>query len=117
MRSGRTRHRVVLAVAMGTIGKLCLLCLSTDVLVVTWFIAVVPLAVTRTDDRRAAWWGRRGTALACVVGALLVAVAGGTWAALRGPVTATTVADVEARDPKFYHWYTQLPVRPTITLT
>src|SRR5262249_19965607 len=30
----------------------------------------------------------------------------------RGPTAATTVADVRAQDPKFYAWYTGLPVRP-----
>ena len=106
----------VLAVIMASIGKVCLLCLSTDVLVLTWFVTVLPLAAGR-DDPRQVWWRRRRAAQALVVVALLLSVGGGTWAALTEPGTARTVADVRARDPKFYTWYTQLPMRPSDSLT
>jgi protein-disulfide isomerase len=106
----------VLAVIMASIGKLCLLCLTTDALVLAWFITVVPLAAAAKDDPRAAWWRQRRAAQAFVAAALLVAVAGGTWAALSEPPSARTVAEVQARDPKFYNWYTKLPVRSTEAL-
>ncbi|HJQ82976.1 MAG TPA: DsbA family protein, partial [Candidatus Binatia bacterium] len=37
-------------------------------------------------------------------------------AAVRAPAGALTLEEVRARDPKFYTWYTQLPVRPISAL-
>lgn len=107
----------VLAVAMFFIGKMCLLCAGTDVLLLTWLVTVVPLGAAVRDDARTPWWRRRSAARATAAAALLVAMAAGSWVALSGPSLAMTVAEVQARDPKFYSWYMRLPVRPTNELT
>jgi len=103
----------VLGVAMVSIGKLCLLCLSTDLIIVAWFLTVLPLASRFEADRATGWWRRRGAARAIVTAGAVVAIAGGTLAAVRGPAAARSVDEIRERDPKFYDWYTRLPVRPT----
>jgi uncharacterized membrane protein/predicted DsbA family dithiol-disulfide isomerase len=103
----------VLGVAMASIGKLCLLCLSTDLIIVAWFLTVLPLASRFEADRQAGWWRRRGAARAIATAGAVVAIAGGTLAAVRGPAAARSVDEIRERDPKFYDWYTRLPVRPT----
>jgi len=107
---------LVLGVAMGFLRHLCLLCLATDVVIAAWFVTVVPLAFRFEPGPRTGWWRRRGAAWAIAAGGLVLAVAGGTLAAVRGPGSAKTVADVRSRDPQFYTWYTQLPVRPVSEL-
>jgi protein-disulfide isomerase len=87
------------------------------VLVATWFVTVAPLASGFDATSRSGWWRRRAAARAMAAAGLVVAVAGGTWAAVHGPGGVATVAEVRARDPKFYEWYTRLPVRPMDQLT
>src|SRR5262249_1594499 len=104
-----------LAVVMGVImlGELhhvCLLCLSMDAVVLAWFIPGLPLAA-RFEPTGASWRGRKA-AWAIVLAGGVVAVAGGTLAAVRTPGGVTTVQEIQTRDPKFYAWYTSLPVRP-----
>src|SRR5438105_6314078 len=101
---------LVLAATMAVIGNVCLLCLGTDTIIVVWFLTVLPLA--SRFDAAGAWWRRRTAATAVTAAALVVAVAGGTFAAARRPAGAVSVDDVRARDPKFYQWYTEQPVRP-----
>jgi len=103
---------LVLAVAMASIGNVCLLCIGTDVAVLAWFATVLPLASRFDASASAGWWRGRAAARGIAAAALVVAIAGGTLAAVRGPGAVLTVDDVKARDPKFYSWYTQLPVRP-----
>src|SRR5437867_2629816 len=64
-------------------------------------------------------WGIGGFAAgaALALPGALAASAGGTWAAARGSSEARSLADVQARDPRFYSWYTRLPVRPLSELT
>ncbi len=107
---------LVMLAAMVMIGNVCLLCLGTDVVIVTWFVTVLPLAARFEAGAHAGWWRRPAAARAIAAVALVVAVAGGTLAAVRGPGGVLTAADVKARDPKFYTWYTQLPVRPLAEL-
>ena len=103
------------AIMVGGIGRLCLLCLSMDALILAWFATVIPLASRFDPAAHAGWWRRRAAARAIVVGAAILAVGGGTWAAARAP-GALTPGEVQARDPKFYAWYTKLPVRPLTEL-
>jgi len=103
----------VLGVAMASIGKLCLLCLSTDLIIIAWFLTVLPLASRFEANRETGWWRRRGAARAIATAGAVVAIAGGTLAAVRGPAAARSVDEIRERDPKFYDWYTQLPVRRT----
>jgi protein-disulfide isomerase/uncharacterized membrane protein len=110
--SGGLGFALVLAVAMASLRHLCLLCLGLDVIVLTWFLAVAPLASRFDPTARAGWWRRRAVARAMAAAGLVVAVAGGTWAAVHGPAVVSSLAEVRARDPKFYDWYTSLPVRP-----
>jgi protein-disulfide isomerase/uncharacterized membrane protein len=107
---------VLAGVMIGALGHFCLLCLSMDVVIAAWFVTVAPL-VARFDPAVHTGWRRRGAARAILVGGAVLAVAGGTWAAARTPARATTIAEVQARDPQFYSWYTRLPVRPTGELT
>jgi protein-disulfide isomerase/uncharacterized membrane protein len=110
--SGSLGFALVLAVAMVLLRHLCLLCLGLDLIVLVWFITVAPLASGFEANARSGWWRGRAAARAMAAAGLVVAVAGGTWAAVRAPGAVTTVADVRARDPKFYEWYTSLPIRP-----
>jgi uncharacterized membrane protein/predicted DsbA family dithiol-disulfide isomerase len=103
---------LVLAFVSATVlHTLCLLCATLDLVILAWFVSVAPL-VARFDARPAAgWWRGRSAARAMAAAGLVLAVAGGTWAA-RGPGSATNAAEVKSRDVKFYEWYTGLPVRP-----
>ena len=89
---------------------ICLLCLTMDMVVLAWFVTVIPLAA-RFEPAGRSWRGRTA-AHAIVLTAAVVAVAGGTLAAVRAPGGVTTVEEIQTRDPKFYAWYTALPVRP-----
>jgi protein-disulfide isomerase len=111
--SGSLGFALVLAVAMALLRHLCLLCLGLDIVVAAWFLAVAPLASGFQADMRSGWWRGRAAARSIAAAGLVIAVAGGTWAAVRAPGAVTTPAEVRARDPKFYDWYTKLPVRPT----
>ena len=108
---------LVLGGAMVALGNVCLLCLSLDAIIVAWFVTVLPLASRFAADTRTSWWRRRAAARAFAAAGLVLAVAGGTWAAARSPAAALSAADVQARDPKFYSWYTGLPVQPVNELT
>src|SRR5205823_3646278 len=91
--------------------------LGTDVVIASWFVTVLPLVSRFDGGRSAGWWRRRAVARGIAAAGLVVAVAGGTWAAVRTPAPVRTVSEVQARDPKFYEWYTQLPVHPVTELT
>jgi hypothetical protein len=69
----------------------------------------VPLLSRFDASAHAGWWRRRAGARAIAAAGLLVAIAGGTWAAVRSPASVSTIEEVQARDPKFYQWYTKLP--------
>ena len=110
--SGSVAYLFVLLVISGAvIGRACLLCLATDVIAVAWLITVAPLA-TRFDAVPAAgWWQGRSAARAALASAAVLAVAGGTFAAVRGPETGLSLAEIQERAPDFYSWYAGLPVR------
>jgi protein-disulfide isomerase/uncharacterized membrane protein len=110
--SGSVGFALVLGGAMWTLGNVCLLCLSLDVTIAAWFVTVVALATRFETSPRQGWWHGRTAARAAAAAGALLAVAGGTWAAVRAPASATTVAEVIAEDPGFYSWYTKLPVLP-----
>jgi uncharacterized membrane protein/predicted DsbA family dithiol-disulfide isomerase len=108
---------IVLAVIMAVVLRhACLLCLGLDVVIVAWLVTVMPLVARGHGATASPWWHRPAAARTVVAAGLLLAIAGGTWAAVRGPGPVTSVAEVRARDPKFYAWYTALPVRPLADL-
>jgi predicted DsbA family dithiol-disulfide isomerase/uncharacterized membrane protein len=107
---------VLLGVSVLILHHLCLLCLTLDAVILAWAAAVVPLAGRFEARPRGDWWRRRGVAHGAVAAGLVLAVAGGTWAAARTPLPAETPDDVRAREPRFYDWYTKLPVRETADL-
>src|SRR5262245_40345661 len=84
--SGSVGYLCVLLVISGAvIGRACLLCLATDVVAVAWLLTVAPLAARFDAVPAAGWWHGRSAARAALAGAAVLAVAGGTWAAVRGP--------------------------------
>jgi predicted DsbA family dithiol-disulfide isomerase/uncharacterized membrane protein len=101
---------VLLVLAVAVLRQLCLLCLALDVVIVAWVVTLAPLVARFDQGRPTHWWRRRGAAQGAIAAGLVLAVAGGTWAA-RGPGPASTLAEVRARDPEFLAWYTGLPVR------
>ncbi len=103
---------VLLVISVGILQQLCVLCLTLDAITLAWFITVAPLASCFDASARAGWWRRRAAARAIAAAGVLVAVTGGTWAAVRGPGAASTVEEIQSRDPKFYQWYTNLPTKP-----
>jgi protein-disulfide isomerase/uncharacterized membrane protein len=115
--SGALGFSAVLALVMTKVlGHVCLLCFSLDVVVVAWFVTVFPLARRFQGSSAHAWLRRRTVAYATAVGALALAIAGGTFAAVYTPGPASTAAEVEARAPEFAKEYLRLPVIPTATL-
>jgi protein-disulfide isomerase len=110
--SGSLGFALVLGVvALAILRHVCLLCLGLDVVAAAWFVTVLPLASRFEAGAGAGWWRRPAAARTIAAASLAIAVAGGTWAAARGPAAVSTLEDVQARDPKFYQWYTRLPVR------
>ena len=108
----------VLAVeALGVLHRVCLLCLSLDLVILVWFVTVLPLAARFEPATVTQWWRRRAMARSIATAAALLAIAGGTWAAVRAPESLVTVAEIRQRAPRFYTWYTQLPVRAVAELT
>jgi protein-disulfide isomerase/uncharacterized membrane protein len=111
--SGSLGFALVLgAIAGFVLHHACLLCLSLDVVVVAWFFTVAPLAMRFDVAPRSTWWRQRRVAQAMAAVTLVVAVAAGTFAAVRTPGPAETLDDVKARDAKFYDIYMKLPVVP-----
>ena len=108
---------MVMGAAMASLGNVCLLCLATDAVIVAWFVTILPLAARFEAGPEAGWWRRPAAAHAIAGVGLLLALAGGTWAAVRTPGAVHSVEEVRSRDPKFYSWYTTLPVRPLAELT
>jgi protein-disulfide isomerase/uncharacterized membrane protein len=102
---------VLAGVSVVLLRTLCALCLLTDAVIIAWFAVVAPLAFRVEGGVRRQWWQDRSAARAVATACLVLAIAGGTWAATRSPATALSAADVQQRDPKFYRWYTGLPVR------
>jgi protein-disulfide isomerase len=115
--SGSLGYLLVLVVISAVvIGHLCLLCLATDVVAIAWLLAIAPLAARFEAVPVAGWWRGRSAARAVLAGAAVLAVAGGTWAAVRAPAGALSLAEVQERAPDFYSWYAALPVRESGTL-
>jgi protein-disulfide isomerase/uncharacterized membrane protein len=108
--SGSFGYALVLAVVSPLfLHHLCLICLTMQALVTAWFLTVLPLATRFEGPLR---FASRRTAISLVVVASLVAVVGGTFAVTRITTEPSLVTDVQSRDPKFYSWYTSLPIRP-----
>src|SRR5205809_369065 len=95
---------LVLGGTMMALGSVCLLCLGLDAIIRAWFVTVLPLASRFEADVRAGWWRRPAAARMFTAAGLVIALAGGTWAAARGSSEARSLADVQARDPRFYSW-------------
>ena len=116
--SGSLGFACVLAVAaLGVLHRVCLLCLGLDLVILVWFVTVLPLATRFEPATVAEWWRRRTMARSIAAAAALLAIAGGTWAAVRAPESLITVAEVREKAPRFYTWYTHLPVRAVADLT
>lgn len=104
---------VLAAVAFGVLQHVCLFCLTLDVIIVAWCIAVLPLVRNFAPSPRAPLPQRRPAAYGVAVGALVLAVATGTIAAIRAPAEGpTTLAAIRAQEPDFFRFYTALPVIP-----
>jgi protein-disulfide isomerase/uncharacterized membrane protein len=88
----------------------CLLCISLYVVILAWFVTVLPLARRFHGSAPLPFVQRRSSAYAAIAAGLLAAVAAGAIAAVRGPQTADSVEQVKAADPKFFDLYTKLPV-------
>jgi uncharacterized membrane protein/predicted DsbA family dithiol-disulfide isomerase len=103
---------LVLGVVMAVVLRhACLLCLGLDVVILAWLVTVAPLVARFDGGGTVSWWRRRAAARGALAAGLVAALTGGTWAAAREPAPVTSVAEVQARDPRFYAWYTGLPVR------
>jgi len=101
---------VLLGIASFVLGNACVLCLTLDVVIVAWFVTVAPLAARFHPVSRGPWLRRRAAAYTVTAAGLLLAVAGGTVAAVSEPSAASTLAEVRARDAEFVEFYTKLPV-------
>jgi protein-disulfide isomerase/uncharacterized membrane protein len=100
---------VLLIIAVGVIGRICLFCLTIDTIVVAWFVAVAPLAQRFAPAARDLV-ARRSTAHATLAAGVLVAVAAGTWGAVAPPAGGGTREEVCRSDPKFCQAWKDLPV-------
>src|SRR5437870_7284331 len=108
----------VLGVVMAAVlHHACLLCLGTDVIIAAWFVTVMPLAGRFDAAARGGWWTGRVTARTVAAAALVLAVAGGTLAAVHQPPPATNLAEVRQRDPQFVDWWDSLHIVPLRALT
>ena len=108
----------VLGVVMAAVlHHACLLCLGTDVIIAAWFVTVMPLAGRFDAAARGGWWTGRVTARTVAAAALVLAVAGGTLAAVHQPPPATNLAEVRQRDPQFVDWWDSLHIVPVRELT
>jgi len=101
---------VLLGIASFVLHHACVLCLTLDVVIVAWFVTVLPLAARFHPVSNGPWLRRRAVAHAVTAAGLLLAIAGGTVAAVREPGTASTLDEIRTRDPKFVEFYTTLPV-------
>jgi protein-disulfide isomerase len=99
------------AIATFAIGKLCLLCSGTYVLVVvttalTWMLARVDLGASGQPILTA----RRALVGGVAIIAGLAAVAAVQFAGRPVSGATMTAEEVKERDPEFYQWYTTLPL-------
>jgi protein-disulfide isomerase/uncharacterized membrane protein len=101
---------VLLGIATFVLGHACVLCLTLDAVIVAWFVAAVPLAARFQPMASGPWLSRRTAAYGVTAAGLLLAVAGGTLAAVREPGAAHTLDDVRSRDAEFVDFYLKLPV-------
>jgi protein-disulfide isomerase len=102
---------VLAAVAFGVLQHVCLFCLTLDVIIVAWCVAVLPLVRNFAPSSHVPLPRRRPAAYAVAGGALVLAVATGTIAAIQAPADGpTTLAAIRAQEPDFFRFYTALPV-------
>lgn len=108
---------VLLGIAAFILGNACVLCLTLDAVIVAWFITVAPLATRFHPVSSGPWLRRRAAAYAVTAAGLLLAVAGGTVAAVREPSAVATLDELRAHDAEFVDFYTKLPVVAPDTVT
>jgi len=108
---------VLLGIATFVLAHACVLCLTLDAVIVAWFVTVAPLAARFHPVASGPWLRRRTAAYAATAAGLLLAVAGGTVAAVREPGVAHTLDDVRSRDARFVDFYLKLPVLAEDSLT
>jgi protein-disulfide isomerase/uncharacterized membrane protein len=109
--SGAAGFSLVLAGVMAFVLKhVCLLCLSLDVIVVSWLVTVLPLALRVGEN---APKNRLTTPMAARVAgfvAAAIALLGGTVSAVYTPPPVSTAAELETREPEFVSHYRGRPV-------
>jgi protein-disulfide isomerase/uncharacterized membrane protein len=111
--SGALGFSVVLAVVMAVVLRhLCLLCLALDVVVVAWFITVLPLARNFTASTSVGWLRRRTAAHATAAAAVVTAIASGALSAAYTPPAIETAAEIESHEPEFTKHYLERPIVP-----
>jgi len=111
--SGALGFSLVLAGVMALVLKhVCLLCLTLDLVVVAWFVTVVPLAGRFTSSTSAGFLQRRTAAYATAVAALIGAFASGALSAVSTPPAVATAAEIEIHEPEFVKHYL---ARPTVS--
>jgi protein-disulfide isomerase/uncharacterized membrane protein len=111
--SGALGFSLVLAGVMALVLKhVCLLCLTLDVVVVAWFVTVVPLAGRFAASASAGFLQRRTAAYATAVAAMIGAFASGALSAVSTPPAAATAAEIEIHEPEFVKHYL---ARPTVS--
>jgi protein-disulfide isomerase/uncharacterized membrane protein len=111
--SGALGFSLVLAGVMALVLKhVCLLCLTLDVVVVAWFVTVVPLAGRFAASTSAGFLQRRTAAYATAVAAMIGAFASGALSAVSTPPAVATAAEIEIHEPEFVKHYM---ARPTVS--
>ena len=109
--SGALGFSMVLAVVMAVVLRhVCLLCLGLDVVVVAWFVTVLPLAWSFAASTSVGWLRRRTVAHATAVAAAVSAIATGALSAVYTPPAIATAAEIETREPEFTAHYLALPI-------
>jgi protein-disulfide isomerase/uncharacterized membrane protein len=108
--SGAAGFSLVLAGVMAFILRhVCLLCLSLDIVVLSWLVTVLPLART-VGTTPPTWLATPTAARAAGILAMLSALAAGTVSAVYTPPPVATAAELESREPAFVSHYRGRPV-------
>jgi protein-disulfide isomerase/uncharacterized membrane protein len=109
--SGALGFSLVLAVVMAVVLRhVCLLCLGLDVVVIAWFVTVLPLARHFATSTTVGFLRRRTAAHATAVAAAVSAIATGALSAAYTPPVVATAAEIETHDPEFTQHYLALPI-------
>jgi len=115
--SGALGFSIFLASIMAFVLRhVCLLCLSLDVIVVAWFVTVLPLARNFAASTTAGWLRHPTVAYVTAAVAATAALASGALSAVYTPTPVTTAVEIEAREPEFTQHYLGRPTVPAATV-